>query len=182
MVTNGVNPITNHMCNSLMGPFINPLGTLVTLILHRLQRHQPQMQKLWRCLRKTGNIIAEIRQKWKILESQILQSTQIYLGMFVCLFSKRRGNHKFHASPLARYNFEKLPTKVKGSSISNFFFKSSQIQMMVPNPSPVNQCTNGPNKLRSFRTGPDHQNFLDRSGTDLPQKECDKMVQKHARI
>lgn len=66
MVTHGVNPITNHMCNSLMGPFINPLGTLVTLILLRLHSHQPQMQKLWRCSRRIGNIIAEIRENWKI--------------------------------------------------------------------------------------------------------------------
>ena len=61
LMTHGVNPITNPMCNSLMGPFINPLGTLVTLILHSLHNHQPQMQKLWKCSRKIGNIIVEIQ-------------------------------------------------------------------------------------------------------------------------
>ena len=35
------------------------------------------------------------------------------LFRYVWLFSKRRGTHKFHGSPLARYNFEKLPPKVK---------------------------------------------------------------------
>ena len=63
MVTHGLNPITNPMFNSLMGPFINPLGTPGTPTpLNSLQRHQHQMQKLWRCSRKIGNIIAEIRE------------------------------------------------------------------------------------------------------------------------
>ena len=61
-VTHGVNPITIHMCNSLMGPFINPLGTPDTPTLNSLNNHQHQMQKLWRCSRKIGNIIAEIRE------------------------------------------------------------------------------------------------------------------------
>jgi hypothetical protein len=62
MVTHGVNPITNPMCNSLMGPFINPLGTPGTPTLNSLSNHLPLMQKLWRCSRKIGNIIAEIRE------------------------------------------------------------------------------------------------------------------------
>ena len=77
-VTHGVNPITIHMCNSLMGPFINPLGTPDTPTLNSLNNHQHQMQKLWRCSRKIGNIIAEIRENWKICGLKILQ------GMLIC--------------------------------------------------------------------------------------------------